>query len=213
MAQAILNNFQILQEKNEQDAITVTNVAAKIREEFGDFKVVAVQEPKEDCNKVVNHTTLALKKFSNSQFKMTTSLDASDIEQIKNALKNFACECEHSKQIKNEIINDLTAFQKQINTTHFQNIAEYAKQKQAFEKEVKVLDYAKNKLISDRLSKILWPYDSKTKEYETKIAALQTKIQQCEQKIAYSKKMRPVANAKDILLYEMKLKEKYLQSA
>lgn len=213
MAQAVLSRFQMLQEQNAQDALTVNNVAAKIREEFEDFRVPVAPESVEDYAKVVNHTTLAMKKFSNSQFKATTSLDVSDLEQIKNALRNFACEGEHSKQIKDEIINDLTDFQKRINTMHFQNIAEHAKQKQSCEKELRTLEFAKHKLIADRLSKILWPYDAKTKEYDAKIALLQTKIQQYEQKISYSKKLRPVANAKDILLYEMKLKEKYLQSA
>ncbi|MDD3436966.1 MAG: hypothetical protein PHC64_07440 [Candidatus Gastranaerophilales bacterium] len=65
----------------------------------------------------------------------------------------------------------------------------------------------------DKLTRILWPYDGKTKQYDSQITKCKLQIQQCEQKIATLQESRPTANEKDILIYQMHLKEKYIKAA
>lgn len=162
-----------------------------------------------DYQKILNMTSLSIKMFANSYYKSSEFLEPSDIEQIKDSLNNYANSNEKVIEFKTAILNDLTKFQKQIKTNHVQKLAELERQKQFCEKQLNVITFEKNKLVMERLSKVIWPYDSKTKEYDSKIAALQLQLQKYQQKIYDLQQMRPAANEKEILLYRMYLNEKY----
>ena len=162
-----------------------------------------------DYEEMLDLTEVSIKKYANSQYKFATSLEPSEIELIKKSLSNYVNSNEKADSFKKEMLEDLTEFQKQILTNHKQKIVDFAKEKQTYEKQILILECAKNKLIMDRLSKIVWPYDAKTKEYDQKIAQLQAKLQQYTSKIENLKAMRPAANERDILLYKLHLKEKF----
>lgn len=162
-----------------------------------------------DYEQVLYMTRMSMKMYANSYYKATTFLEVSDIENIKESLSNYAREDQKITEFKKVIINDLTEFQKQIKDNHTQKLTELVKQKQFCEKQLRVFEVEKNKLIMERLSKIAWPYDHKTKEYDSKIEKLQTQIQKYEQKIEELKNTKPLATEKDILIYQMSLKEKF----
>lgn len=162
-----------------------------------------------DYKKILSLTTMSMKMFANSYYKASPFLETSDIEQIKDSLNNYANNNEKVKEFKNAIIDDLTEFQKQIKTNYVQKLADLGKEKESCEKQLNILHVSKNRLIMDRLAKVEWPYDSKTKEYDSKMAALQIRVQKYEQKIEELQKTRPLASEKDILIYQMHLKEKY----
>ncbi len=174
-----------------------------------DYTYCSTPSNVEDYGKIFKQTTLSIKKFANAYYKTTTMIEPRDIEQIKVALNNYACKDVKVKEFKRELIEDLTAFQNQINTNYKERIAENKRKKQICERQIQVLEVEKNKLIMDRLSRIEWPYDSKTKEYDTKIAMFELQATQFGQKAEQMQQMRPMANEKEILIYELKLKEKF----
>lgn len=186
-ANAMLNDYRTLQLQDEE----ITNI-------------------KMDHEKILNLTTISLKMYSTSYYKESAFLELSDIDQIKSALTNYLNKDEKIAEFKNELIGDLTDFQKKINTNHVQKLFALAKQKQEIEKQIKALDAEKRKLMS-KLPKFFWSYDKTIKEYDNKIAALNVQVQKCVQKISSLEQARPSANEKDILLYQMSLKEKYTQ--
>lgn len=207
MAQStFLNDYRTL--LAEEDIITVKKAADAIQAEF-ELLTAPAKDVIEDYNKIFNQTTLSLKRLSNSNYKATVGLEPSEIEHIKASLNNYACNDERVAEFKQQIIEDLSTFQKQIKTSYIEKIAEYNKKKQLCEKQIKVYENEKNKTIMERLSRIVWPYDEKTKELDNKIAALEIQAKQYEQKATLAATMRPVANEKEILIYEMQLKEKF----
>lgn len=209
-ASAAFNYSSILETKAIEDAKTISAAADVLKQDF--VSCVGVEkEVSENIEKVLNMTNMSIKMYSTSYYKKSASLDTLELEQIKTALENFKNDCEKVQEFKNELISDLTVFQKQIRTNHIQRLAAVAKEKQQYEKELLMLNVEKNKLIMDRLSKIVWPYDEKTKEYDSKIAVTEARIQQYAKRIQDLQTTRPCANAKDILVYQMQLKEKYAQ--
>lgn len=199
--------------KNTEDVQTIQNITNVIKAEvvssFAKEQREAEKDFTADYEKVLNMTTLSMKMFANSYYKSATFLEASDIEQIKDSLNNYTNDSDKVTEFKNAIIDDLTEFQKQIKTNHVQKLAELGKQKQFLEKQIRILDVEKNKLVMERLAKIVWPYDQKTKEYDAKIAKLQMQVQKYAQKIEDLQQMRPAADEKDILLYQMSFKDKF----
>lgn len=205
---------QTLDLKNAEDIITIQNITNVIKHDIVNpfFKEKEEISDSADCTseyeKIFNLTSLSLKMFANSYYKSQPFLEVSDIEQIKESLNNYPNEDTKVKEFKTAIIKDLTIFQQQIKSNHVQRLAELTKQKQFLDKQVRILDFEKNKLIMDRLSKVSWPYDHKTKEYDAKIAKLQMQAKKFEQKIEELKSKKPTANEKDIILYQMALREK-----
>lgn len=211
-ANMMLNNYLEFELRKAEDADVIKNMTLAIKNEFVSGHTVTNNEEEglvEEYAKILSMTTMAVKMYAHSYYKNNPYLDSSEIDQIKRSLVNYANDKAKLKDFKNEIIEDLTAFQNQIKENHIQRISELRKQKRVLENEIKHLDISKNKLIMDRLSKIVWPYDSKTKEYDNKIAAMQAKIDYYSKKIEDTVALRPAANEKDILLYQMRLKEKY----
>jgi len=162
-----------------------------------------------DVSQLLSQATMQMQKFANSKYKTNVMIEPTEIDQIKNSLNNYVSDDTKVAEFKKEILNDLTDFQEQIKTNYIGRIEDFYKQKQLCERQIKVLDVEKHKLIMDRLSKIEWPYDKKTQEYDNKIAALKTQSKQLEQKMEEAQQMRPAANEKDLLIYQLKLKEKY----
>lgn len=205
------NNDIVFEVENEKNADAFKNSTDVIKSNLVSYfaEVNKDADFTGDYNEIINLTSLSIKKFANAGYKTSPFLESRDIDQIKTSLDNYASRNETLYELKNELIEDLTNFQTQIKANHFQRIDELIKQKQHYEKQIKVTDFAKHKLVMDRLSKIVWPYDAQTKEYDIRIAKLEIQIKQCEQKIETLRKMRPVASEKDIILYQMHLKEKY----
>jgi len=202
---SILLDLENMENKSIEDASLV------IRNGFVNF-FSAMNEEKnyiQDSDNMLDIAEASIKRFADSQYKTNTYLEPYEIEHIKKALIDYVNNHEKSGSFKNEIIEDLTAFQKQILTNHKERITELTKEKGIFEKQLRILECNKNQLIMERLSQIVWPYDAKTKEYDQKTAQLQAKIQQYASKIENLKGMRPAANERDILLYTLHLKEKF----
>lgn len=170
---------------------------------------VVAETEKEEYEKFLNLTSLSIKMFASSFYKETICLDTNDVDQIKAALNNYVSKNDAIKKVKEELLGDLTIFQKQIRDTHVQRISTLMKDKKQFEKELATTEYEKNKIIMERLSKIVWPYDNKTKELDVKIEKLQLQIKKCQSKVDELQKIRPIANEKDIIIYQMHLKEQY----
>lgn len=190
---------------------SVENATIAIKNGFANFYSTVKEEPEytEDCEQVLNLTVIAIKKYANSHYKFNTSLEPNEIEQIKKALIGYVNNNDKVNALKKEMLDDLTTFQHTILTNHKQRITELEKEKNACKKELMIAECDKHKLIMERLSKIVWPYNEKTKEYDQKIAQLQAKIEQYSQKIENLKSMRPAANERDLLMYKLHLKEKF----
>lgn len=213
-ANATYNEFKAIEAKASEDAKTIATVTNILKEEFVSFypsniDIEDAKETAQQIEKVFNLTNMSIKMYSTSYYKKHASLDTLELEQIKKALENFKNNNQKVESFKRVLIEDLEKFQKQIRANHTQKIATLAKEKQLLERQLFTLNLEKNRLIMDRLSKIVWPYDEKTKQYTSKIAATETRIAQYENKIGELELYRPMANEKDVLLYQMQLKEKF----
>lgn len=163
-----------------------------------------------DFERIIKHTTMSMKNLANAYYKTATYLESSDIEQIKTSLSNYAKNDSRIEQFKASLIEDLTEIQKNIQTKFYEKLKSLGTEKALCEKQVRIIEFTKNKLIMDRLSKVQWPYDAQTQEYDNKLAGLKIKIENYERKIEELKNKRPSADEKDILIYQMQLKEKYM---
>lgn len=175
-------------------------------------KASAPEKPAEidvDCEKLLKFTTMSIRMLTNSYYKSTPFIEAGDIEHIKESLNNYANKDDKLAEFKNAIINDLSDFQKQIKAHHVEKLTALMKEQQLCERQIQVLTTAKNQLVRERLAKVEWPYDAKTKAYDSKIAALQITNQKHLQKIEDMRRSKPLASEKDIILYQMQLKEKF----
>ena len=205
----IVKTQKDLEKDNIKDANIMKNITDSIKRTNLELETGKEKIYDSDYEKILRLTTSSFKMYANTCYKSTPSIEASDIEEIKTALKNHTNNNKNVVELKTALIKDLTDFQAQIKTNHEQKLIDLKKQKELYEKQIKIYDIEKNKLIMDRLSKIVWPYDEKTKSYDSKIAALEIQRQQLTQKITDFKQTTPAANEKDILLYQMSLKEKY----
>lgn len=164
---------------------------------------------RKEYREILAHTTTSIKACANSNYKSHEFLEESDIEKIKSSLNKFVNNDEKVNQFKKALIDDLTNFQKQIKINHAQNIADLVEEKQFCEKQIKIFEFAKHKLVMNRLAKIEWPYDEKTKEYDKKIETLDAKLKKIEQDIELSKTMRPMVKEKEIMAYQAQLEKKF----
>lgn len=216
-ANATYNELNQIEVKASEDTKTIATVTNILKEEFVSFypshiEIEDAKETTQQIEKIFNMTNMSIKMYSTSYYKKHASLDTLELEQIKKALENFKNNNKKVESFKRVLIEDLEKFQKQIRTNHTQKIATLIKEKQQLERQLSTLNAEKNRLIMDRLSKIVWPYDEKTKQYSAKIAATETRITQYENKIEELETYRPMANEKDVLLYQMQLKEKFVKS-
>jgi len=208
VAKPISTNYTI----PKAQSLEVTNNTTASSDEGYENCCFTAEKPT-DYSKILSQTTISLNKFANSHYKTTVMLEPNEIDHIKDSLNNYKSDDSRVTEFKNQLLGDLTDFQKQIKTNYSERIADYRKQQLLCEKQIQILNVEKHKLIMNRLSKIAWPYDDKTKEYDNKIAMLTTQSQQYAQKATQAEQMRPAANEKDVLLYQMKLKDKYSKTA
>lgn len=164
----------------------------------------------QDYTKILRMTNMSIKMYSNIYYKTLTYLEPSDIEAIKQALNDYHNRKEKVEEFKQDIIVDLTEFQQKIKNDHTQRIVEWTKKKILYERQIAILVKEKEQRIKQMISNLQWPYDRKTKSYDTQIKLLRIKAQKCVQKAAEYQALRPAANEKEILLFQMHLKEKYL---
>lgn len=196
-----------LSEEDVQTMQTITNTIK--HESLNCCNNLQEEDSMKTYEQILKMIPLSMKMMSNAYYKNTKFLELSEVEQIKSSLNNYAKDNKDIDGFKRVIIDDLTEFQNQIKTQYSERLNELIKQKQLCEKQLRIADYDKNKLIMDRLAKIVWPYDQKTKEYDLQITKLQTQIQKYNQKIEELKQMKPIATEKDIILYQMAFKNKY----
>lgn len=208
-ASILFNEQTVANIKQLEDALTIESITKSITQENCIQKPINCQETEAEYNKILNMTNLALKVIANSNYKTKVCLEVSDIEQIKSSLVNFASKKDRINLLKKELIEDLTSFQKQIKAKHCEVFETLFTQKQKLERQIGVLNFEKHKLIMQRLSNIIWPYDSKTKAYDEQIEALQKQIEIVLKKLENYKQTSAAASEKDILLYQMHLKEKF----
>lgn len=162
-----------------------------------------------EYGKILDLTTLSMNLFANIYYKDFSFLEPSDIDLIKESLNNYINNSKKVREFKRELIDDLTDFQKEIKENQIQKISELTKQKLLYENQLKILSTQKQKLIISRLSNFKWPFDNEIKKYDNKINNLQNKSKYYAQKMIRLQKMRPSADEKEILLYQMHLKEKF----
>lgn len=167
------------------------------------------RDSQQDCERILDFTEGAISRYAGYGKKLTQSLEVTEIEQIKKALVNYTHHSKEAEGFKKEILADLTKFQQKILTGPREKVMELVKEKDTIERQLKVLEYEKNKLVMERLHQVVWPYDEKTKRYDQQIAKLQAKVTQYTNKIRNAQTMRSVANEKDIIIYKMQLREKF----
>lgn len=202
-ANATMRNYSVLEFLDEIS----TSDSEKIVTEICNEKYK--EESKEDYNEVLAYASRSIKAHANASYKSHTFIEVSDIEKIKDALNQFANKNDKVAQFKKELINDLTSFEMQIKIDHAQNLIELAEEKQFCQKQIQIFEFGKQKLIRERLAKMAWPYDSKTKEYDKKIEILNEKLSKIEQTIEEAKAMRPMAKEKEVLAYQQQLINKF----
>lgn len=202
MSSNVMKEYMAVQDKKRQQDYSSDVIAFISKAGIGDTL-------NHDFAKIVKHTTMSMKNMACAYYKAGTFLDVADIEQIKVSLNNFTVDDLKVCQFKAELVSDLTGIQKKIESKHAEKLRKMVEEKTMYERQIKVLDFAKNKLIMDRLSKIQWPYDSKTQEFDAKISGLNARVENLSRRLEEAKKMRPSADEKDILIYQMEIREKY----
>lgn len=164
-----------------------------------------------EYGKILDLTTLSMNLFANIYYKDFSFLEPSDIDLIKESLNNYVNNSKKIREFKRELIADLTDFQKEIKNNQIQKVSELANQKLMYENQLKILNIQKQKHIISCLSSFKWPFNNETRKYNNKINNLQNKSKYYAQKMIGLQKMRPSADEKEILLYQMRLKDKFKQ--
>ena len=186
-------------ENEEENA----SIALNIENSFGAEPIDGFSEIAIDL--LVDKIARALKSAANSQFKGTTFLEPQEVENVKKSLATEHCD----NNQKAELEKELTKFQAEITSNYRQKIKECNEKKIYLEKQIGILTNIKNHLVVERLTKMLWPFNNETAKYEAKIASLKIQAAKCEQKIEAIEAMRPAAGEKDLLLFEIQLKDKF----
>jgi len=200
-ANATHNEFKNLELSKAGNSAVINNVTAA--------KGQSEQNFSEDYNKILNLTAISIRMHATSNFKDSEFLEINEIDKIKSSLANYTNQNKVVEDFKNEIIDDLTDFQKRIRTNHIQKIVDLTKEKQLYEMEINSIHNEAQKSAKGGLFQIKWPATAEKKETEGRIAAMQAKVQNLKQKISHLEQAKPFASEKDILLYRMHMKEKY----
>lgn len=162
-----------------------------------------LSEPQLDL--VVDKILSAITDMANIQYKGASYVEPREIEQVKMMLETEQCDVVAKKEIEHE----LTKFQETIQTNYKKTISEYRNMKIELEEQVEALETQKNKIVSKRISQFLWPFNDTTRSCDNKIYNLKCKIRSCELKMEEVSSMRPMAREKDIIRFNMELKEKF----
>lgn len=159
----------------------------------------------ENLDLIVNKIASAMNAAANQKFKGSTFLEPCELEDVKKILDTEQCDTE----TKNKFEKELTNFQEQIKTNYVQQINEYNEKKILCDMQIERLESLKKHLVMERLSQMSWPYDEKTREYDRKIASLKIQSERCYQRVQEIRTLRPAAKEKDILIFQVQLKDKF----
>lgn len=174
------------------DALTFEGVAKE-----------GLSEPQLDM--VVDKILSAITDMANIQYKGASYVEPREIEQVKQMLETEQCDV----VAKKEITEELTKFQESIQANYKHTIAELRARKLELEEQMEAIEKEKSKIVSKRISQFLWPFDDSTRAYDGKIYNLKCKIRSCEQKIEEYAAMRPMAREKELIRFNMQMKEKF----
>lgn len=186
------NDLVALNIANSFDALTFEGVAQE-----------GLSEPQLDM--VVGKILSAITDMANVQYKGASYVEPREIEQVKMMLESEQCDI----VAKKEITAELTKFQESIQKNYKLTIAEFRNRKFELEQQVEIIENEKSKIVSKRISQFLWPFDDSTRAHDAKIYNLKCKIRSCEQKIEEYSSMRPMAREKEIIRFNMQMKEKF----
>ena len=212
---AILTNydeFLAVEALDVKDVFFVTGkeppTAAKDQDIIGFIVSNAANQKKVfelDAKEVINKIVSSINDIAGAAFKGSKFIEPSEIETIKQTLANYEARNEKLAEIKKE----LEKFGTQIKTKYTQNIDAQINERTSCTEQIEMLMNARQEVIRKRLLRLAWPYDEKTKAYERKIAALKVRVAKHNYKIEQLAGMRPAADEKDILLFQLQLKSKF----
>lgn len=207
-ASIVLQDLEVSEEKQQEILKAVTNVIKTVNISY----VSTTTKPKDlnrEYKKVLMNMTMSLKKCATAGFKTKASVDVAEIEQIKNSLMNFKGEEAEVTEFARKMVSELTNFQKVLRNNYVTRIADIKRKEMLVADKIKALETERTETVFNRLKNIVWPYDSKTKDYENQIAQYKNQLRAYQNRLSEAKQTRPSANEKDLLIYELKMKEKY----
>lgn len=165
----------------------------------------------DEATKMVHLAVLSLKTFSNVFYKDYPYIDEEDIEKIKNALLNYACQDSKSKLLKQELIENLNQFKLSLEIKHKKQVQELQKQvlvQRHILEELKIQEEKSTNLIS-KLLKISIQSSAKESSIKAQINMTSARLEKYSQQLEDLKTKGAIANEKEILVYQMQLKEKF----
>ncbi len=167
-----------------------------------------------ECTKILKLAIISLKSHSNAFYKENCSLDNADLESIKQALINYRNTQERSDLFKKELIENISGFQTKLREKSSKQISSLQQQIFSYKKEIlklkeEIEQSEKKTSLIEKFAQTHLNANSIRKQLEAKISLINLKIENLQQQINKILAEGAVASEKDILLYQMELKEKY----
>lgn len=159
----------------------------------------------ENLDMVLDKVISAISCVSRLQFKVRPFVEPREIDEVKKLLAAERCDTSTKKEIELELTN----FQNKITTEYKEKIDKYKSQKVELLGKLDVLENRKAKIVSERLAQFAWPYDAQTRAYDKKIYEYKSLIRAYEFKIEEFQSLRPMAQAKDIEIFQSQLITKF----
>ena len=160
-------------------------------------------------SEIIGKVVSIMHGLASLSYKGSKFLEPSEVKTINDALENRDGKIEKITELKKE----LEQFEEQIQINYSLRICEQKKERLYFEYQIDMLENEKKQIVKENLSKTLWPYDSRTKRYDCRISLLKIKMAKCTLSLAQLTGMRPAASEKDILLFQIQLKNKFTAQA
>jgi len=174
----------------------------KMVTEYTNSKELTLED---NLDEIINMVVSKMNSIASLSYKCSKFLEPVEIKKIQESLKIHVEKSENIKAVKNE----LELFQEQIQIVYERRISQQKKERLYYEDQINRLETAKKEVMGANLSRMLWPHDERTKRFNTTIASLKAKIVKCNFKLRQLTSMRPAANEKDILVFQMQLKNKF----
>ena len=155
---------------------------------------------------LVGRIASAMNRVAKQEFKGSFFLEPDEVESLK---KDVFINETISSEKRAELEHELTKFQQEITTNYKEAISDYKEKRMYCETQMYMFEQAKKESVMKRAAQMLWPFDEKTRSYDAQIASLKIQAARYSQKIEDIESMRPAAKEKDIMLFQVKLKEKF----
>lgn len=152
-----------------------------------------------DFNKIVNAVVSSMNSTASLAYKNKKFLEPFEIEKIKSSVDGNI-----------EMIEELTKFQTHIQENYCHKLKEYNEEKIFCKTQIEMLEAAKHHIVTKRAAHMLWPFNEVTRDYDNKIAGLKIRVARCEQKMAAITDSAPAADEKDIMMFQVQLKRKFM---